>query len=996
MRTRVAVGIGIVVAVVIALIGFKSCGGSGPGSSTSSSGNAATAATTKVAKADKRSGPVKPASLVGRVTKKSDGTGIPGAVVSITRAELLQQIMPSNEASVVVVTDAQGAWKASPVLPGTYFVAATATGFLPATRAKLIVESGDAQTGLDLVLDAGGTLVSGTINDVLGGPIGDAKVTIKRDDVFDLGGAAELVAVSKADGTYQLTLPEGDYEARATHDEYTSSRHDLEVANEPVKLDFVLTPGGVIRGQVVARDSGKPVGNAWLLAESRGRGAGGGGDGTPSRTDEHGNFVLRGLTPGAQSLKAQGPGYASASPTVVELGVGEQVDGVRVLVEGAFSISGHVVRKGKPSEGVPGIQLGVFSLGTQQYGMALEPTDADGAFVIHGVRPASYMLFAGGEGNVPELGTNVEVVDKDVKDVKVEMATGVTLTGRVEPPMANARVKLQLTGGFSITSMFEMIKAELVHGETDATGAFTVKNAPSGAFTLVASAKTGETGKLPVMIGETDQAGLVIKLETRASISGRVVDDKGTVVADATVSARKAGGDDDSFSMSMGNDRKSGNSRRDGTFKIVGLEEGTYQLSVRDNDRGGSVKLKDPKAAKFELTKAQQLTNVVITVEARDGVIRGVVVGADRRPVADAWVTAERARPDWKKLAEEKKKPDEKQMEEMMDWDWGTKPVLTGADGRFVIDRLRRGTYKLVAQGPRGQSHGEVAEVKTGSSVTITLLSLGTLSGKVTANGAPVAAYDISCDGPGDEEENKTVTAADGTYTLERLAPGKYECVVDADAGTGKEKVDVPPGPAKLDFALAKWGVITGKIVDVLTKQPVQNVLIMSSSTANGAKMFEDMLRDKGPKPDASGVFTLPRVAAGEGTISITQKDMMMMGKPLATKPYKIASGERVDLGTIEVVKPREGDAGTFGFATVVNEGKLVVSSVKADGPAAGAGVKEQDQVVAINGMPVSTLTPEVAQLLTSSGVVGVGIPVKLSLDRGGSPVDVSLVSVKW
>lgn len=933
---------------------------------------------------------MKPASLSGRVLKKSDGTGIPGAIVSITRAELINQILSNAEDSLVVVTDAQGAWKLAPVLPGTYFVAATANGFLPGTRAKLVVDSGDAQANIDLTLDAGGVALTGTVADVGGGPIADARITVKREWDFELTGSPELVTMTKHDGTYQLTLAEGDYEVQAAHDDYTSSRANVEIAKDPVKRDFVLTPGAVIRGQVIARDSGKPVPGAFIVADVTGQG------GETTRADDSGAFVLRGLKPGAVSIKAQGPGYASASPTVVEIAIGEQVDGVRVLVERAFSISGHVVRKGKPDEGVPGVQLGVLSIATQQFGIALEPTDDDGAFAIHGVRPASYMIFAGGEGNVPEVGKAVDVVDKDVTDVVIEMSTGVTLAGRVEPPVEGARVTLKLTGGIGIAQLFDMAKAMLAHATTDATGAFTVRNAPAGAFTLVAAAKTGDTGELPLVIGEVDQQGLVVKLETRASISGRVVDDKGVAVTDATITADRTDDDKAAFSMAF-NGRNAGSTlRADGSFKIVGLEAGTYALSARDNNTYDSLKFAGGKAPKHELAKGQQLANVVVTVEARDGVIRGVVIGADKKPIADAWVTAERPRPDFKAI--KKEDVDDETLAEARDWSMPSKPVLTGADGRFTIERLRRGTYKLVAVGPRGASRGEATDVKTGSSATITLLSLGTLTGKVTIDGKPVAAYDIECDGAADDVDTKAIEDATGVYRLERLAPGTYECSVTADAGTAKGKVDVPPGEAKLDFALDRWGVITGKVVDVLQKKPVAGVVVIAGASGGfgGAREFENMLRGRSPKTDASGVFTLDRVPAGTGAVTFMGSELSF-GDNLATKPYTIASGQRIDLGTIEVVPPRKGDAGTFGFATNIDDkGRLVVSSVKDGGPAAGAGMKEGDVITALSGMTVESLTPLVAQKLLSSGTVGVGIPVMLTIERGGSPVTASLVSVKW
>ena len=216
----------------------------------------------------------------------------------------------------------------------------------------------------------------------------------------------------------------------ASHDDYTKSRRDIVVAGKPVAADFVLVPGGTIRGEVIARDTGKPVGLAIVAAES----AGGGGAARVRRVAaDDGKFALRHLDSGLISITAGGRGYASSTPTVGRSAIGEQVDGVRVMVDRAYTISGVVVRKGKGT-GVPGVRIGAFSFTSKSQVVAIDPTDADGRFEIVGVRPGSYVMFAIGEGMVPDIGKQVQVVDKDLDDVRLELDAGVTLAGRVDPP----------------------------------------------------------------------------------------------------------------------------------------------------------------------------------------------------------------------------------------------------------------------------------------------------------------------------------------------------------------------------------------------------------------------------------------------------------------------------------------------------------------------------------------------------------------------------------
>jgi hypothetical protein len=397
---------------------------------------------------------------------------------------------------------------------------------------------------------------------------------------------------------------------------------------------------------------------------------------------------------------------------------------------------------------------------------------------------------------------------------------------------------------------------------------------------------------------------------------------------------------------------------------------------------------KKPAASKasveLQLTAGVDKPNVVLTVEARDGVIRGTVVGTDKKPTSDAWVTAHRV---MEKI--------EGMPERMNGRRFGVSsgPVLTSDGGQFTITRLRKGNYDLVVDGPKGGSRGERKGVKTGESVTIVLEALGTMTGKVTIGGAPVASFDIECDGPNREDVERHVDAKDGAYSLDRLVPGSYDCSVSSDTGTGKGKIEVPTGPAQLDFALTRFASITGIVVDVLTKKPVVGVNVFAGDDTFNNRNVADMFGGHAPKTDATGRFLVERVGVGKGKVSVMPKTGF---QPLGQREYNATEGQRVDVGTLEVVPPHDGDAGTFGLSTNIDGDKLMVSSVKDGGPAASAGVQVGDRIVSLMGRDVSALTPPLAQTLLASGTPPVGMAIQLALDRGGSPVTATMTSVKW
>src|SRR5262249_15053790 len=111
---------------------------------------------------------------------------------------------------------------------------------------------------------------------------------------------------------------------------------------------------------------------------------------------------------------------------------------------------------------------------------------------------------------------------------------------------------------------------------------------------------------------------------------------------------------------------------------------------------------------------------------------------------------------------------------------------------------------------------------------------------------------------------------------------------------------------------------------------------------------------------------------------------------------FKAGEGERVDLGTLKVVPPRQGDAGTFGMAVSADGGVLSVSSVKPGGPAEQAGIQTGDKIISIYGQAVAELGADHASQFLSSGEVGIGVTVPLELERGGQKVQATVTSVKW
>jgi len=134
---RWKVGIALCVVALLAAWWLRGHHHGSAASSTTASGSAATSSDGHA----HRRGPQAPATLSGKVTRKADGGAITGATVAIARAELGAEILPSQAPTLVVTTSAAGTWS-SPVVPGTYIVAATSPGLLPGSLPKLVVGEG--------------------------------------------------------------------------------------------------------------------------------------------------------------------------------------------------------------------------------------------------------------------------------------------------------------------------------------------------------------------------------------------------------------------------------------------------------------------------------------------------------------------------------------------------------------------------------------------------------------------------------------------------------------------------------------------------------------------------------------------------------------------------------------------------------------------------------------------------------------------------------------
>ena len=217
-------------------------------------------------------------------------------------------------------------------------------------------------------------------------------------------------------------------------------------------------------------------------------------------------------------------------------------------------------------------------------------------------------------------------------------------------------------------------------------------------------------------------------------------------------------------------------------------------------------------------------------------------------------------------------------------------PVLTDTDGRFVFEHLRRGDYSLTAELDGGASKATLDGVQPDAEVTLDLAPLGTLEGRVSADGKSVDCV-ARISGPSE----RSVRVRDGSFEVERLEPGTYTVEARTPEGATSAKVEIEAGEtADITLEITRLASITGRILDE-NGAPMEGVELMVGAGEGGR--VEISREDGDPQyfTDEDGKFEV-KAAAG-GRVLIAQAPGVPM--PIVIKPFVVEGGQDLDLGEL-------------------------------------------------------------------------------------------------
>jgi hypothetical protein len=319
--------------------------------------------------------------------------------------------------------------------------------------------------------------------------------------------------------------------------------------------------------------------------------------------------------------------------------------------------------------------------------------------------------------------------------------------------------------------------------------------------------------------------------------------------------------------------------------------------------------------------------------------------------------------------------------------------AVSGVDGRFALDDLAAGAYRLTATA-EGRARGTLAQVAAGTlDATLELPPGSHLRGCVRdgASGEPVTTYTVTVVERRPEarasERSRSFLDPSGCWALDDVAPGPATVSVGAQgyAPTPEVAVEVPAsGEAVADVRLVRGARLRGVVIDAERRTPVAgaHVALEWSSPDAGSVVapVEEAWTDAQGRFELTGLsrrFSLEVTAPGHhvrvaGGLEVPQGD--------AAAPVVIAVTP-----TAEGEEPRREITG-IGIGIAPKDGAIVVTGVLPGGGAAAAGIVQGDAIVRVDGLPVADLGFAGA----ANAIRGPeGTTVRLSVRRGDGTIEV-------
>jgi protocatechuate 3,4-dioxygenase beta subunit len=811
---------------------------------------------------------------------------------------------------VYAVTDEEGKFHLDGLGAGKFIVAATPDGEPFALNDDVQIP---ATTWLELVLE-GDAWIEGRVTGRGGAPVAGAQVFLLAFDRKPTVANAR----TDADGRYSVRgLKSGRVELFLVQAEdyapwptdlatmFTGRRDGagMEIRPGRNEKDVSLEPGGVIRGVVKSKDDDAPLEGVRVELVSVLSMFGGTRGAT---TDALGKFEISsaplgtavlalskegwfqpGFNPmsvamamGAGGAKAKdtGKGYAvtltepgQAVERELTMSRGSTVTGQVVSPDGAPVAGARVELRPEGDNGMFGPFAAILGGGEARL------TGADGRFEMPGPTPgtkARVVAKAAGflEGRSDPVSA---AVGARVDGIAVRLRLGASLEGRVTDergkPVEGAMVrwlKTEELNEWEIRWRLDSAQPAL----SDADGRYRAPNVePGKVLVQVTHAKHLPCTQKDVATEEGRAATFDAKLTAGAAIEGRVLGTDGRAFGGASVVLELQGEPTDEVDWADTRQRRV-NSDGDGRFIAEGLAHGRWNVYATAKGAAPSetVTVTSGAAGQSVVLRLAPAMRIGGVARVEGAAAARVQVSAQRRTAVAAG-----------------------QEQPVESWD-NVGSDTTGEDGRFLIEDLPAGNYRMVfSPGGWGENRASVLQktvddVAAGNEGLVVDLDPGLrIVGRVTLeDGTPapqgwVNVSRVSTDGkPVEQPANGWSQIAEGGFEVIGLPPGTYDVNVQVQ-NAGSKRVRAEAGGAELKIVVGAGAKVTGRVV------------LEDGSAASG--VWVNAHNDQGGQgavTDTEGRYTIAGLEAGRYRI-----DARQMRSP----------GEQRS-GFVEAVETRVGD----------------------------------------------------------------------------------------
>ncbi len=677
---------------------------------------------------------------------------------------------------------------------------------------------------------------------------------------------------SRKDGTWEIAgLPAGSHELRASADEHLGRTVTAPpvAAKETVAVEAIeLLPRTANTNAIQVKVTdvfGNPISAArvlattmpWDLHLAMGPELAGVSDvfSKSGTTDENGKVVLGPLPPENYAVVAMAPGYVNAGVDRVVVSDGRQRSVGLRLIEGV-SVRGRVT----DNDGNGIADAMVMGFAQPSFFSSLSTrTEADGSFVLDGLRKSAYMFvaFEDKHGTAMVPGTSPGTI-------QIKLGGAGHVKGKVVwddgTPVTDGQVRPFKIGPFQyVYSMVHKLGA-------DGTFEFDV---PAGDWNCRVQSTDGTMTDGTMVNVEVDATSeVVIKLTKSGVVRGVVVDESGNHIAGAEVFVMQGG-----FPESPSREQYA-RTNGDGTFEVRGLPLEAVSLHVRHASYADTKIQAEPAST----DKAEEMT-VRLTAGAS---VSGKVLDSDGTGVADEQVnlTAEGA------------------------W-FEARSTYTLEDGSFRFDAVKPGTYMSTTgpfeQGGRGLSKSGIQVGESGV-VTVefrTPAAAGTVTGLVSLAGKPVAGARVTLvDARGAEKAVAVSTDETGRFVAPGLQYGSVRITAKTTGGLiGSLTASVAEGAAPTDVTV-EIGSATIAVRTLDDQGEVASGCWISIELVGAEDEGWGRVKDNG-NSDVDGRYLSKGLQPGTYTLRVNRVDYAQYVSPAFT----LAEGEAKDLGDVRIAR---------------------------------------------------------------------------------------------